>query len=170
LRESVFDQVVFASHSDQTLKMIQDATPLETEILSSFQYQTNETVLHTDTRVLPARKLAWAAWNYFVPKSKGKKVSVSYDMNILQGLEEPETYCVSLNLEGQIQPKKVIRTLHYDHPVYSARAFAAQSRHSEINGKNLYHFAGAYWGYGFHEDGVKSALAACAPLGGTWKH
>ena len=160
-----FDHVVFASHSDQTLKMLADITPLEKEILNGFSYQGNSVVLHTDTQVLPRRKLAWAAWNYFIPKSDPGLVSLTYDMNILQGFKAPETFCVSLNMDDQIDPVKILRRFTYHHPVYTKNAFDSQKRWSEISGKNRTHFCGAYWGYGFHEDGVKSALEVCGSFG-----
>lgn len=163
--ELTFDRVVFASHSNQTLNMLNDASRLEREILSQFAYQPNHTVLHTDTQVLPKRKLAWAAWNYFVPKADNNKVAVTYDMNILQRLSSPETFCVSLNQDQQINQSKVLAKFIYDHPVYSKAAFHSQSRWAEISGKNHVHFCGAYWGYGFHEDGVKSALKVCEMFG-----
>jgi predicted NAD/FAD-binding protein len=162
-----FDQVVLAGHSDQTLGILKDASPLELELLGCFSYQPNQTVLHTDTSVLPKRKLAWAAWNYSVPKAASKSVSVSYNMNILQGIKSPETFCVSLNMDSSIDPAKILRRFEYHHPVYSTRSFQAQKRWAEISGVNRVHFAGAYWGYGFHEDGVKSALAVCKSFGVT---
>jgi len=164
-----FDQVIMASHSDQTLKMLVDATPLEREVLSGFSYQSNSTVLHTDTSVLPKRKLAWAAWNYFVPKQEKDRVAVSYDMNILQGIGSPETFVVSLNMDDQIASDQVLARLNYHHPVYTDSAFHSQKRWSEISGKNGVHFCGAYWGYGFHEDGVNSALKVCEMFGETLK-
>jgi predicted NAD/FAD-binding protein len=165
--EQIFDQVVFAGHSDQTLRLLADATDLEREILGGFSYQPNHTILHTDIRVLPKKKLAWAAWNYFVPKKDSSTVAVTYDMNILQGLSAPETFCVSLNLKNQIDPAKILAEFIYEHPVYSESAFRSQKRWAEISGKNHSHFCGAYWGYGFHEDGVKSALEVAKTFGET---
>jgi predicted NAD/FAD-binding protein len=165
LEEREFDQVVFACHSNQTMAMIQDLTADERSVLSSFQYQGNDTVLHTDINVLPKKKLAWAAWNYLVPREKKSKVAVTYIMNILQGIRAPETFCVSLNMTDQIDASKILQRFQYDHPVYSAEAFAAQKRWGEVSGKNQTHFCGAYWGYGFHEDGVKSALKVCEAFG-----
>jgi predicted NAD/FAD-binding protein len=162
-----FDEVVLACHSDQALKMLNDATELEREILSGFQYQPNATVLHTDENVLPKRKLAWAAWNYFVPKEQKKEVAVSYDMNILQGIQSPETFVVSLNMDDRIREDRVLARLTYHHPVYTRSAFESQKRWAEISGQNGVHFCGAYWGYGFHEDGVKSALKVCEQFGET---
>lgn len=160
-----FDQVVFASHSDQTLKMLSDITPLEKEIMHGFSYQSNSVILHTDINLLPKRKLAWAAWNYFIPQSDLGRVALTYNMNILQGIVSPETFCVSLNQDHLIDPKKILRRFNYDHPVYTRAAFDSQKRWSEISGKNRTHFCGAYWGYGFHEDGVKSALQVCESFG-----
>lgn len=160
-----FDEVVFASHSDQTVKMLSDITPLEKEILNGFSYQPNSVVLHTDITLLPKRKLAWAAWNYFIPKTDLGRVALTYNMNILQGFESPEIFCVSLNQDSLIDPSKILRRFTYDHPVYTRAAFNSQKRWSEISGKNRTHFCGAYWGYGFHEDGVKSALQVCGSFG-----
>ena len=165
--EAQFDQVIFASHSDQTLKILSDANPAEQKILGAFAYQENDTVLHTDIRVLPKRKRAWAAWNYFVPTRAKDRVAVTYDMNILQGLSAPETFCVSLNMDQVIDPARVLRRFIYHHPVYTADAIAAQKSWAEVSGKNGTHFCGAYWGFGFHEDGVKSALRVCEQLGET---
>lgn len=156
--EEEFDQVIFASHSDQTIKMLTDASALEKEIFDGFQYQPNSVVLHTDESLLPKKKLAWAAWNYFIPKLKTQHVAVTYNMNILQGLKSPETFCVSLNLDDQIDQKKILRKFTYDHPVYSLKTIRSQANWNKISGNNRTHFCGAYWGFGFHEDGVKSAL------------
>lgn len=163
--EARFDHVVLASHSDQALRMLADADGTETELLAAFAYQENTTLLHMDTSLLPARRRAWASWNYLVPRAAGERVAVTYVMNILQSLSAPETFCVSLNLEDRIDPAKVIRRMTYHHPVYTARAVAAQARWPEISGRNRTHFCGAYWGFGFHEDGVKSALRVCESLG-----
>jgi predicted NAD/FAD-binding protein len=156
-----FDQVIFACHSDQTMSILKDATDKEKAIYSGFQYQPNSVILHTDESLLPKRKLAWAAWNYLIPNEKNHHVAVTYDMNILQGITAPETFCVSLNLDSKIDPKKILRKFVYDHPVYSLQTVKSQSQWSEISGHNSTHFCGAYWSYGFHEDGVKSALKVC---------
>jgi predicted NAD/FAD-binding protein len=161
----LFDQVVFASHSNQTLALLSDPTAAEREVLSGFAYQPNVTILHTDERVLPKKKLAWAAWNYLVPRETKNQVAVTYDMNILQQLNAPETFCVSLNLEAQIDPKKILRRFVYDHPVYTQAALQSQARWAEVSGQNQTHFCGAYWGFGFHEDGVNSALRVCEKFG-----
>ncbi len=163
--EATFDHVILATHSDQSINMLKDASPLEREVLSCFEYQANDTVLHTDTSVLPKKKMAWAAWNYFLPEHERAKVAVTYNMNILQGIKSPESFNVSLNMTDSIDPRSVIKKMTYDHPVYTASAFAAQGRWAEVSGKNRVHFCGAYWGYGFHEDGVKSALKVCESFG-----
>jgi predicted NAD/FAD-binding protein len=156
-----FDHVIFACHSDQTMNILKDATDKEKSIYKGFQYQPNSVILHTDESLLPKRKLAWAAWNYLIPKEKNHHVAVTYDMNILQGLDVPETFCVSLNLDNKINPNKILRKFVYDHPVYSLETVKSQNMWSEISGHNSTHFCGAYWAYGFHEDGVKSALKVC---------
>jgi uncharacterized protein len=158
LVSSDFDHVVFSTHSDQTAKILQDMSSEERGIIGAFSYQPNKTVLHTDASVLPKSKRAWAAWNYWVPLQASDSVAVSYNMNILQGIRSPETFCVSLNMDQSIDESKVLARFTYDHPVYTADAVNAQKRWHEISGKNRTHYCGAYWGFGFHEDGVKSAL------------
>ena len=155
-----FDQVVIATHSDQALAILTDASPLEREVLGAIPYQENEAVLHTDASVLPQRRLAWAAWNYHLLAREQERVALTYNMNILQGLEAPVEFCVTLNNTRAIDPRKIIRTITYDHPVLTREAVAAQKRQGEINGVNRTYFCGAYWRNGFHEDGVVSALAA----------
>lgn len=163
--EMIFDHVVMAGHADQSLPLLADASPLEKQILGSFPYQENSTLLHTDTSVMPENRRAWASWNYFVPKEQRSAVAVTYDMNILQTISAPETFLVSLNMDDRVDPAKVIKKITYHHPVYSVRGVAAQARWSEISGKNRTHFCGAYWSYGFHEDGVASAHRVCESLG-----
>jgi len=155
-----FDHVFFACHSDQALALLADASPLEREVLGAIPYQENEVVLHTDTRLLPQRRLAWAAWNYHVPPEPGEKVALTYNMNILQNLNARETFCVTLNRTGPIDPNRIIKRLNYHHPLYTPAAVAAQARQHEVNGPNRSYFCGAYWRFGFHEDGVVSALNA----------
>ena len=153
-----FDYVFFACHSDQALKMLDQADSFETDILSSFPYQSNDVVLHTDTALLPKRKLAWASWNYHRLESQTTPVAVTYNMNILQGLNCPETFCVTLNHSDAIDESKIIKRLNYMHPVFTQNTLQAQKHHSKLNGLNRCFYAGAYWRYGFHEDGVVSAL------------
>lgn len=158
--EESFDWVFFACHSDQALRMLKDPTPAEKEVLSAIQYQENSIYLHTDTNMLPRKKLAWAAWNYHVTKQPLGKVAVTYNMNILQSLKCDDQVLVTLNHTDMINPAKVIKRLTYHHPVYTIEAAHAQTRHAEISGQNRSAYAGAYWRNGFHEDGVVSALAA----------
>ena len=154
-----FDHAVFACHSDQALAALGDASEIEQDVLGSIRYQSNEVVLHTDTTVLPRRRQAWAAWNYHIEDLPESPVTVTYNMNILQSLGGPETFCVTLNAGGAIDPTAVIRSFNYQHPLYDTKAAAAQRRHAEVSGLSNTHFCGAYWGNGFHEDGVNSALA-----------
>jgi len=155
-----FDAVFFACHSDQALRLLIDATPLEREVLGAIPYQTNDVVLHTDTSVLPTRKLAWAAWNYHLSSAEQNRVAVTYNMNILQRLGTRTPLLVSLNMNDAIDPAKIVKRLSYEHPVYTRQSIAAQARQAEINGVDRAYFCGAYWRYGFHEDGVVSALDA----------
>ena len=160
-----FDEVVIATHGDEALALLEDATPDEREILGSFRFQENVAVLHTDTRLMPRRRRAWAAWNAYVPRHPTGRVALTYDMNLLQSLTCRDEYLVTLNREADIDPEKVLRTIRYDHPVFSRGAVRAQKRHPVISGRNRTHFCGAYWGFGFHEDGVTSALAVTRHFG-----
>ena len=162
-----FDQVVIATHSDQALTMLADPTDSEKNILGAIPYQENHAVLHSDESLLPSKRAAWASWNYHIPKEDLGRVAVTYDMNILQSIEAPEELCVSLNLSKAINPAKIHREMHYHHPVYDPDSLAARKSHAEINGNNRTYYAGAYWGYGFHEDGVNSALEVCKHFGKT---
>jgi uncharacterized protein len=160
-----FDEVVIAAHADQALGMLADATAAEHEILGAFPYQANEAVLHTDRRLLPRRRRAWASWNYhLVPEASGP-ATVTYHMNRLQSLDAELEYCVTLNRTEAIDPARIIRTIAYAHPVYTLEGQGAQRRYEEIGGRNRTHYCGAYWGWGFHEDGVASAHRAVAALG-----
>lgn len=155
-----FDAVFIAAHSDQAVRLLADPTPLEREVLGAIPYQENEVVLHTDIGLLPKRKLAWAAWNYHVPAQPAERVAVTYNMNILQGIEAPVTFCVTLNRSGDIDPSKILKRLTYHHPLFTRAGVAAQQRQGEVNGANRTFYCGAYWRFGFHEDGVVSALNA----------
>lgn len=160
-----FDEVVFATHADQTLRMLNDATQQEVEILQAFPYQENEAVLHTDVMQLPSRRRAWASWNYQLPAAQHQVASVTYDLSRLQKHASPKPILLTLNPCRHIQPGTILRRFTYHHPAYSQASIAAQGRFAEINGRNRTHFCGAYWGYGFHEDGVNSALAVAAHFG-----
>ncbi len=155
-----FDYVFVATHSDQALRLLEDPSPVEREVLGAIPYQTNDAVLHTDSSLLPRKRRAWAAWNYHIPCEEQAQVSVTYNMNILRGLNAPETFCVTLNDNGRIDPARIIQRMRYAHPVYTRAGVAAQKQHSAINGTRRTYYCGAYWGFGFHEDGIVSALNA----------
>lgn len=155
-----FDDVFIATHSDHALAMLEDRSDLEELILSKIPYQENEAILHTDKSILPKKKLAWAAWNYHILGNKQSKVALTYSMNILQSLDSDEEFCVTLNNEDAINPDKIIKKIKYSHPIFTEEGIATQKRQGEINGLQNTYFCGAYWRYGFHEDGVWSALEA----------
>ncbi|MEM8816953.1 MAG: FAD-dependent oxidoreductase [Pseudomonadota bacterium] len=154
-----FDAVFCACHSDQALGLLEDPSAAEREVLSAIRYQGNEAVLHSDESLMPRRRRAWAAWNYHVPTDGRQHVAVTYNMNILQGLNSRRQYMVTLNNTDAIDPQRIIRRVRYEHPVFSRAAVAAQARQSEVNVGRTF-FCGAYWRHGFHEDGVVSALNA----------
>ena len=166
--EDRFDAIVVATHSDQALALLGDADALEREVLGAMPYQRNEVVLHTDRSLLPTRRKAWAAWNAFVPADPKAECSVSYCMNLLQGLESPDPFVVTLNRTDAIDPAKVIAKMTYHHPVYTHASVAAQDRRGELDGRRNTWFAGAYWGFGFHEDGMRAGVEAAAGLGVRW--
>jgi predicted NAD/FAD-binding protein len=161
-----FDRVIIATHSDQALSMLADPSDRERDILGAIPYQGNEVVLHTDRRLLPRRRRAWASWNYHLGTDDSGGSSVTYHMNRLQCLSTPEELCVTLNLSDRIEPARVLGRWNYSHPVYTSAGMAAQRRRVEIDGVDRIHYCGAYWGWGFHEDGVVSAMRTCTPLGG----
>ncbi|MFC5524346.1 NAD(P)/FAD-dependent oxidoreductase [Rhodanobacter ginsengisoli] len=163
-----FEQIVLACHSDQALALLADANEREHSVLGAMSYQANETVLHTDARVLPRQRKAWAAWNVWLPRDRDAACTVSYCMNLLQGIESPEPFVVSLNRSDAIDPDKVLARMRYHHPVYTQAAVGAQTRKAEIQGWRRTWFAGAYWGWGFHEDGMRSAVEVAAALGVHW--
>jgi uncharacterized protein len=165
-----FDEVVFAVHGNQVLPMLTDATPDERRVLGAFETSRNFAYLHTDERLLPARPAAQASWNYTLERGSGSTagVTVTYDMNRLQRLRVPERFCVSLNPNGQLNHKKVLREMVYFHPKYTLQSVRSQSEWNAISGKNRTHFCGAYWFYGFHEDGLNSALRVANAFGVTW--
>jgi len=153
-----FDEVVLACHSDQALALLADASEQEQKILGAIPYSENSVVLHTDINLLPKRKKAWASWNYQLSAIRTKPASVTYNMNILQGLSTKHTFCVTLNQREDIDSSKILREFTYHHPVFSTSSITAQRQRSSICGKQNTHFAGAYWYSGFHEDGVRSAV------------
>jgi len=159
-RDEKFDWVFFACHSDEALKLIKSPTQDEKNVLKAIPYKDNEVILHFDERFMPRRKLAWAAWNYHVAEDSSSPVSLTYNMNILQNLKTNVPVLVTLNPQDNIDKHKIIKKLSYAHPQYSLKSIEAQSKHHLISGVNRTSFAGAYWGNGFHEDGVKSAIDA----------
>jgi hypothetical protein len=163
-----YDHAVLACHSDQALALLADPCERERDILGSMIYQENDTVLHTDASLLPRRRRAWAAWNALVPKDASEQCTVSYCMNLLQSLDAPQPIIVTLNRTAQIAPEKILRRLRYHHPVYTRAAVAAQTRKAQIQGIRRTWFAGAYWGWGFHEDGMRSAVEVANGLGERW--
>ena len=169
-RRDEFDEVIMACHADESLRLLRQADTDEREILGCFKYQTNEAVLHTDTAVLPRRPSAWASWNYRIAAADSSDedselAQVSYNMNKLQGLESERVYCVSLNQAERIHPRHVIRRIRYRHPVFAPGRDHAQRQHARLIRRRGVSYCGAYWGYGFHEDGVKSGYAVAAAFG-----
>jgi predicted NAD/FAD-binding protein len=162
----LFDEVVIGAHSDQALAMVAAPTRAEREVLGAFPYQPNEAVLHTDTGVMPRRRSAWASWNFHMCERSTGRTTVTYDMNRLQSLEADETYLVTLNRTEMIDPGKIIDAIEYSHPVFTPDGMRAQARWSEISGADRIHYCGAYWRWGFHEDGAWSALRVSEALGG----
>jgi uncharacterized protein len=160
-----FDEVVLATHSDHALALLRDASAREREVLGAIPYQENEAVLHTDTRMLPRRRRAWASWNYHLQPEPAGRTTVTYHMNRLQSLRAEREFCVTLNRTESIDPALVIRKIVYAHPVYTDAGVQAQRRFEEISGWRHTHFCGAYWGWGFHEDGVRSALRVVERVG-----
>ena len=160
-----FDRVVIATHSDQALAVLADPSAAEREVLGAIPYQRNEAVLHTDASLMPRRRAAWSSWNFHLAEEPVSGSTVTYWMNSLQRLRADRPYFVTLNRGNAIDPAKAIASFEYDHPVYTAEGVAAQARHAEIsNAARRTHYCGAYWGWGFHEDGVLSAIRACEQI------
>ncbi|MDX1518969.1 MAG: FAD-dependent oxidoreductase [Gammaproteobacteria bacterium] len=160
-----FDDVIIAAHSDQALRMLANPDEDEQEILGAFRYEKNEVVLHTDTGLLPPVKHAWGSWNYRILEDMTRPAAVTYNMNLLQSLETDQTYCVSLNQTRDIDKNRIIASFNYSHPQFSPGRDQFQSRHQDLIRHQGISYCGAYWGYGFHEDGVRSALAVCSEFG-----
>jgi len=157
-----YDAMFLACHSDQALRLLVDPSGIEREVLGAIPYQTNEAVQHTDTRLLPKRRLAWAGWNYHVlPPGRGP-IALTYNMNILQRLDAPTPFLVTLNRSDAIDPERIIKRMTYEHPLFTPASVAAQARQRELNGRGASYYCGAWWGNGFHEDGVVSAQRALA--------
>ena len=165
-----FDQVVLACHSDQALHLLDDASDAERDILGAIRYQANDTVLHTDARLLPRNRKAWAAWNAHLPADPAQACTVSYCMNLLQGLPGDTPLVVTLNRTHDIDPARILQRRQYAHPVHTHAAVAAQARRHEIQGVQRTWFAGAYWGWGFHEDGMRSGVEVAQGMGVAWSN
>ncbi len=160
-----YDQVIFACHSDQALRMLKDPSSTESEVLGALPYQANDVILHTDRRLLPQTRRAWASWNYRIDEDRSRPATLTYHMNRLQGLQAPVEFCVTLNQRDAIDPATIRGEYVYDHPVYTLAADAARQRRQEISGSQRTHYCGAYWYNGFHEDGVRSAVDVARALG-----
>ncbi|MCA9128220.1 MAG: FAD-dependent oxidoreductase [Planctomycetales bacterium] len=163
--EDYFDEVVFACHSDQALRILADADPVELEVLKAFPYSLNTAVLHTDETLLPSCRRAWACWNYHISEDEEIRPSLTYNMNLLQHLDSSKTYCVTLNDDQSIDPSKEIARFNYSHPLFTTNRSSMQLRHWQMIRRRNTSFCGAYWRNGFHEDGVVSALAVCRKFG-----
>jgi uncharacterized protein len=161
----IFDKVVIATHSDQALKLLDKPTNDEKTILNSIKYQKNIALMHTDHTILPKRKLAWSSWNYLINKNENDLVTLTYNMNILQSLKSDTTFCVTINNTKNLHKSKIIKEIVYHHPLFTSNSVKAQAKKDDICGMNNTYYCGAYWGYGFHEDGVKSALDVCKKFG-----
>jgi predicted NAD/FAD-binding protein len=165
-----FDRVILACHSDQALALLADPTPAERLTLGALPYQTNDAVLHTDTSILPRTRRAWGAWNYRVSEDPQAPAVVTYNMNMLQSLNAPETFCVTLNGSDRIDPARVLGRVRYHHPIATSAGVKARTRRAGVSGRNRTHYCGAYWGNGFHEDGVESALAVVSEIEAAATH
>ena len=152
-----FDYLFMACHSNEALKLIKDTSYVEKELLGSIPYADNDVYLHTDASIMPKHKLSWAAWNYNIDNKNHEPISLTYNMNILQNIKSESPLLVTLNPKSNIDPKKIIKKLNYSHPTFNIDGINAQKKHHLISGVNRTFYAGAYWGNGFHEDGVKSA-------------
>jgi predicted NAD/FAD-binding protein len=161
-----FDEVVIATHSDQALALLADPSAAERQVLGAIPYQANEAVLHTDAALMPRRRPVWSSWNFHLAEGPPRGSTVTYWMNNLQKLEARRNYFVTLNRGEEIDPAAVIRRFEYDHPIYTREGVAAQGRHAEVSGVRRTHYCGAYWGWGFHEDGVVSGLRVSDAIGG----
>lgn len=189
-----FDEVVFACHADQALALLADASTAEREVLGAIPFQRNDTVLHTDVSLLPRNRRAWAAWNALrlreerSDEARGKRLvgaatghrllnsgplsnpacTVSYSMNLLQGIRSATEFIVTLNATQRIDPARVLARMDYAHPIYTHASVAAQARWAQISGVNRSHWCGAWWGWGFHEDGLRSGVRVAQALGCDW--
>jgi predicted NAD/FAD-binding protein len=164
-QQQSFDQVIFACHSDQALQLLSDASEAEKAVLGDIHYKSNDVVLHYDDALLPKNKKTWSSWNYLLSQTQQEHAVLTYNMNILQGIESDKNFCVTLNASDQIDDSKVLGRYQYSHPVFTEAAIAAQQQWPSINGKQHTWFCGAYWANGFHEDGCSSGLRVAQALG-----
>ena len=162
----LFDKVICASHANQTLSFLSDASPFETELLSPFKYEKNIATVHSEESVMPKSKKTWSSWNYKIEERDGKLLpSTIYWMNCLQGVSNKKNYFVSINpVEGSIDKSKLIKEIDYEHPLFDVKAMKAQEKLSELNKTGPVYFCGSYFKYGFHEDAYKSAVDLCKEL------
>ena len=160
-----YDSIVISTHSNQALNLLSDPTTDEKNILGNIKYQKNTALIHTDISILPKRKLAWSSWNYLINQDSDQLVTLTYNMNILQNLKSNKTYCVTINNTKKLNPDKIIKEIIYHHPLFTESSVKAQKQKTIICGSNNTYYTGAYWGYGFHEDGVNSALDVCSKFG-----
>ena len=160
-----FDRVIFATHSDQALALIENPTAEEQQVLGDIEYRDNEVILHHDTSLLPSNQRAWASWNYNLYDKNHEQATVTYNMNILQSIKADTTFCVTLNSRALIDPDKILGQYRYAHPQFNRASIQAQKQRQLVSGLNQTHFCGAYWYNGFHEDGVRSALDVCREMG-----
>lgn len=157
-----YDEIVLACHADEALALLDDPSPVERDLLGAFPYAPNDVVLHHDASVLPRTRRAWSAWNYRRPREEPERLPATYCMNILQGIRSPHVFCVTLNDDDSIDPARVIGRWSMSHPVYTARRLEVQRRHDELVRANRTSYCGAYWGWGFHEDGYQSGRRVAA--------
>ena len=161
----LFDKVIFATHSDQALAMLKEPSENEKAVLEALPYQKNTAIVHTDESLMPKNKITWSSWNYLLSGDLKKPVTLTYNMNILQSLQAKPDFLVTLNSLNEINPSKIIKKIDYAHPLFTVDGINAQKKKSQISGHNNTYYCGAYWGNGFHEDGVNSALEVCKAFG-----
>ena len=161
----LFDKVIFATHSDQALALLEEPSEDEKAVLEALPYQKNTAIVHTDESLMPKNKTTWSSWNYLLSGDLKKPVTLTYNMNILQSLQAKPDFLVTLNSLNEINPSKIIKKIDYAHPLFTVDGINAQKKKSQISGHNNTYYCGAYWGNGFHEDGVNSALEVCKAFG-----
>ena len=161
----LFDKVIFATHSDQALALLNEPSDNEKAVLEALPYQKNTAIVHTDESLMPKNKITWSSWNYLLSGDVKRPVTLTYNMNILQSLQAKPDFLVTLNSLNEVNPSKIIKKIDYAHPLFTVDGINAQKKKSQISGHNNTYYCGAYWGNGFHEDGVNSALEVCKAFG-----